>query len=199
LSVQHGWNRLTCQQRNRPHVARKLPEGAFSGAAKQLNQAATARYFGESNGVSPEIGTGWRGEVDLNSRDPSAFDRRLALARILNGKGPSPFEPGPSSRVVAKLLLDLRLARLCRRPITFAETLAASAIAPLEETRSQVVAPAIAANQLVRFRIIADRFPQRSCGLGFSRCSFLPERLLTGRLRRVHQILFGRRSGTSDR
>jgi hypothetical protein len=37
---QHGWNRLTYQQRNRPHVARKLPEGAFSGAAKQLNQAA---------------------------------------------------------------------------------------------------------------------------------------------------------------
>src|ERR1700730_850975 len=86
-----------------------------------------------------------------------------------------------------------------RRPITFAETLAASAIAPLEETRSQVVAPTIAANQPVRFRLIANRFPQRSCRLGFFRCSFLPERLLTGRRRRVHQILFGRRSGTSGR
>ena len=59
------------------------------------------------------------------------------------------FEPGPSSHVVAKLLLDLRLPRPCRRPIAFTETLAASAVPPLDETRSQVVAPAIAANQLV--------------------------------------------------
>jgi hypothetical protein len=67
----------------------------------------------------------------------------------LNEKGPNPFEPGPSSHVVVELLLDLRLPRLCRRPIAFTETLAASAIPPLDETRSQVIAPAIAANQLV--------------------------------------------------
>jgi len=49
---------------------------------------------------------------------------------------PSPFEPGSSSHVVAKLLLDLRLPRLWRRPIAFTKTLAASAIPPLDETRS---------------------------------------------------------------
>jgi hypothetical protein len=65
----------------------------------------------------------------------------------LNEKGPSPFELGPSSHVVVKLFLDLRLPRPCRKPIAFTETLAASAIPPLDETRSQVVAPAIAANQ----------------------------------------------------
>ena len=64
-------------------------------------------------------------------------------------KGPSSLEPGPSSHVVAKLLLDLRLLRPYRRSIAFTETLAASAIPPLDETRSQVVAPAIAANQFV--------------------------------------------------
>jgi len=73
----------------------------------------------------------------------------LALDVALNEKGPSPFEPGPSSHVVVKLLLDLRLPRPCRRPIAFTETLAASAIPPLDETRSQVIAPAIAANQFV--------------------------------------------------
>src|SRR5258708_39271785 len=71
------------------------------------------------------------------------------LHESLNGKGPSPFEPGPSSHVVAKLLLDLGLPRPCRRPIAFTETIAASPIPPSDETRSQVLAPAIAANQLV--------------------------------------------------
>src|ERR1700730_5194500 len=131
-------------------------------------------------------------EQPRNHRDRSFSGGLAEKERALSS-------PAPHLKAWAKLLLDLRLARLCRRPITFAETLAASAIAPLEETRSQVVAPAIAANQPVRFRLIADRFPERSCRLGFSRCSFLAERLLTGRLRRVHQILFGRRSGTSDR
>jgi hypothetical protein len=49
--------------------------------------------------------------------------------------------------MVMKLLLDLSLLRLCRRAIAFTETLAASAIAALDETRRQVIAPAIAANQ----------------------------------------------------
>ena len=67
----------------------------------------------------------------------------------LKEKGPSPFKPGPSSQVAVKLFLDLRLRRPCRRSIAFTKTLAASAIPPLDEARSQVVAPAIAANQLV--------------------------------------------------
>jgi len=67
----------------------------------------------------------------------------------LNEKGPSPFEPGPSSHVVGKLLLGLRLPRACRRSIAFAKTFAASAIPPLDETRSQIIAPAVAANQFL--------------------------------------------------
>jgi hypothetical protein len=67
-----------------------------------------------------------------------------SLDESTNGIGPSPFELGPSYLVVAKLLLDLRLPSPCRRPIAFTETLAASAIPPLDETRGQVVAPAIA-------------------------------------------------------
>ena len=53
------------------------------------------------------------------------------------------------SQVVVKLFLDLRLPRPCRRPVAFTETLTASAIPALDETRSQVVAPAIPANQIV--------------------------------------------------
>jgi hypothetical protein len=65
----------------------------------------------------------------------------------LNEKRPSPFEPVPHLNSWTKLLLDLRLPRPCRRAIAFTETLAASAIPPLDETRRQVIAPAIAANQ----------------------------------------------------
>ena len=68
---------------------------------------------------------------------------------VVTAKGPSPFEPGPHPQVVVELFLDLRLPRPCRRPIAFTETLAASAIPPLDETRSQVIAPAIAANQFL--------------------------------------------------
>ena len=80
---------------------------------------------------------------------PNETEIDVAERRYLNGKGQNPFEPGPPSRVVVKLFLDLRLPRPCRRAIAFTETLAASAIPPLDETRSQVVAPTIAENQLV--------------------------------------------------
>src|ERR1039458_9753313 len=53
------------------------------------------------------------------------------------------------SHVVAKLLLDLRLPRPCRRSIAFAETFSASAIPALDETRSQIIAPTITADQPV--------------------------------------------------
>jgi hypothetical protein len=36
------------------------------GGAKQLNEAATARYFGQLSGESPETGTRWRSEVNSN-------------------------------------------------------------------------------------------------------------------------------------
>ena len=66
----------------------------------------------------------------------------------LTKKGRTLSSPAPS-HVVLKLFPDLRLPRPCRRPIAFTETLAASAIPPLDETRSQVIVPAIAANQFV--------------------------------------------------
>jgi hypothetical protein len=85
--------------------------------------------------------------VPLSRADQSEIGPAWSVAQ--NGKGPSPFESGPASHIVVKLFLDLRLPRPCRRPIAFTETLAASAIPPLDETRSQVIAPAIAANQFV--------------------------------------------------
>jgi hypothetical protein len=44
---------------------RKVP---FSGAVEHLNEAATARYFGDLSGESPETRTAWRSELDSNSR-----------------------------------------------------------------------------------------------------------------------------------
>ena len=98
----------------------------------------------------PDRMVGWHSLLGVHQGQHRALWPIAALGRIsLNGTGPSPFEPGPSSQGVAKLLLDLRLPRPCHRPIAFTETLAASAIPPLDETRSQVIAPAVAANQLV--------------------------------------------------
>jgi hypothetical protein len=65
-------NRRARQQRNRPRTGRKLPAGTFSGAAKQPNETATARYFGDLNGESPEKGTAWwRGGFGLPKSLPS--------------------------------------------------------------------------------------------------------------------------------
>jgi hypothetical protein len=84
-------------------------------------------------------------------------------------KGPSLFQARPSSQIVAKLLLVPRFPRACRRPIAFTDTLTASAIPPLDETGSQVGTLAIAANQVVRFRLTILLFPERSCWRSFSR------------------------------
>ena len=73
----------------------------------------------------------------------------IQLERLLPGLRAEPFRARSPSHVVANLLLNLCWPRLCRRPIAFAKTLAASAIAPLDETRRQVIAPAIAANQFL--------------------------------------------------
>jgi hypothetical protein len=43
----------------------KMP---FSGAVEHLNEAATARYFGQLSGESPEARTRWRSAVDSNSQ-----------------------------------------------------------------------------------------------------------------------------------
>jgi hypothetical protein len=75
-----------------------------------------------------------------------------------------------------KLLLGLSLLRLCRRPIAFTKTLAASAIPPLDETRSQIIAPAVAANEFLWFRLAPHLLPERPCGLSLFPVSFLPGR-----------------------
>src|ERR1700722_17092110 len=71
----------------------------------------------------------------INNR-PQKGRQTITVDLTVNEKGPSSFEPSPSSHVAAKLLLDLRLPRPCGRSITFTETLAASAIPPLDKTRS---------------------------------------------------------------
>jgi hypothetical protein len=85
--------------------------------------------------------------LEIEDRFIKAAGLPLENRRNPKRKGPSPFEPGHSSEVVFELFLDLRLPRPGRRPIAFTETLAASPIPPLDETRSQVIAPAIAATQ----------------------------------------------------
>src|SRR5208282_3139858 len=59
----------------------------------------------------------------------------------------SPFEPGPSAHIVVELFLGLCLLRSCRRTVALTEALPASGISPLDKTRSQIIAPAVAANQ----------------------------------------------------
>jgi hypothetical protein len=51
-----------------PANYRKVP---FSGAVERLNEAATARYFGQLSGESPETGTAWRSAVVSNSQATS--------------------------------------------------------------------------------------------------------------------------------
>jgi hypothetical protein len=86
-----------------------------------------------------------RGQI-LSNRAP-IHSGNSCTPHSLNVMGQALSSPVPSSPVVVKLTLDPRLPRSCRRPIAFAETLAASAIPSLDETRSQVIAPAIAAEQ----------------------------------------------------
>src|SRR5208337_3142478 len=74
---------------------------------------------------------------------PLTLRKYRALGRSLKRKGPSPFRAQSFPMSVAYLFLDLRLPRPCRRPIALAEAFAASAIPPLDETRSQVIAPAV--------------------------------------------------------
>jgi len=132
-------------------------EKIFASCSKFNGDLPTnqGRGFQESNSASPAPCVWRTTDFPRISNSPHTGRKNGALeeARFpdeaLNEKGPSPFEPGPSSHVVVKLLLDFRLPRPCRRPIAFTETLATSAIPPLDETRSQVVAPAIAANQFV--------------------------------------------------
>jgi hypothetical protein len=70
---------------------------------------------------------------------------------VLNEKGRALSSLAPYRTSLAKLLLGFNLPRLRRRAIALAETFATSAIASLDEAEGQVVAPAIAADELLRF------------------------------------------------
>jgi hypothetical protein len=102
------------------------------------------RYSSER--LTARASTDW---PSLNIPDRTFENLSIALERSSKRKEAEPLRAGPSSHVVAKLFLDFRLPCPCRRPIPFTETLAASAIPPFDKTRSQVVASAIAATQLV--------------------------------------------------
>src|ERR1700693_1500137 len=86
-------------------------------------------------------------------------------------RGRASFEPSPYHRLVANLLLDLRLAGPCRRSIALAETFAASAISSLDEAGGQVIAAAIAADELLRFRFSDYLHPRTFCLSFFASCS----------------------------
>jgi hypothetical protein len=97
----HGWSRLTRHReigRGLPANYRKVP---FSGAVEHLNEAATAPYFGQLSGESPETRTRWRmrqsdancspvnrqpvdtlAEVDKMAVDGVAVDDQAKLKRI---------------------------------------------------------------------------------------------------------------------
>jgi hypothetical protein len=60
-----GWNRRTCQQRLWPRLAREPAKG---GLLRCRQICTIARYFGVLKGVSPEVRTPWRSEVNSNCR-----------------------------------------------------------------------------------------------------------------------------------
>src|SRR5258705_3406070 len=65
-----------------------------------------------------------------------------------------------------ELFVDLRRRRRGGRSIAFTETLAASPIPPLDKTGSQVIAPAITADQFLQLRLASRLLRERPCGLG---------------------------------
>jgi hypothetical protein len=81
------------------------------------------------------------------------------------------FEPSPRPSTRVNLLLRLCLLTLRSRSIALAETFATSAIAPLDEAGSQVVAPAVAADVLLRFRFSVRRHLRPFCLSFFPGCS----------------------------
>jgi len=58
---------------------RKLP---FSGAVERLNEAATAPYFGQLSGESPETRTAWRITQSDANCSPSTVNRLTPERRL---------------------------------------------------------------------------------------------------------------------
>jgi hypothetical protein len=107
--------------------------------------------------------------------DDGGFLEPSLLNEAVNERA-EPFEPDPSAEVALELFVDLRLPRSGRRSITFSETLPTSPIAPLDETGSQVIALAIAADQFLQLRLACRLLRERPRGL-----NFIPESLFRGR------------------
>ena len=103
-------------------------------------------------------------------------------------RGRASFKPGPCHRLEPNLLLDLCLLGLRRPSIALAETFTTSAIAPLDEAGSQVVATAIAADELLRLRAPCLHL-RTSCLNFFSSCSLVD--LLGLRARRIRMTTLG--------
>src|SRR5260221_6554599 len=94
-------------------------------------------------------------------------------------------------RTVWLLFLDPRRLRPCCGPIPFTETFPAPAISALDKAWSQVVATAVAADQLLGLGLTPGLFPHWLSRLGTCRIRRLSERRLTVRSSRILLILFG--------
>jgi len=103
----------------------------FAGRRHQQLDFKSRKYRFFGSGFSAEAGF-----VQPRPSNVAEDDRALS-------------SPAPHLQVVLELFLDLRLGRPCGRSVAFTKTLAASAIPPLDETRSKIIAPTIAANQFV--------------------------------------------------
>src|SRR5271166_1728871 len=84
-------------------------------------------------------------------------------------RGPSVCAPDPSTHLPGLLSL-LHIFPACRGSIPFAETFPTAPIAPPDEARSQIVAPAVTADKLLCFRFALGLLCRRSskvsdCGL----------------------------------
>ena len=67
---------FTSHGENARRIGRIRREPALSGAFRAERTPHFARSFLPSPECRQNVETGWRSGVDLNSRDPSAFDRR---------------------------------------------------------------------------------------------------------------------------
>ena len=126
-------------------------------------------------GESLKLETRWRSAVSSNPQATSYSRLEPGPAERVtrNEEGPSVRAPDLSTHLLV-LLLASRLLRRCRRSIPFAETLPTPTIASFDEARSQVVRAAVAAHELLCFRLTPSLLHRRSADLVFTGSDFLP-------------------------
>src|SRR5208282_6369109 len=83
---------------------------------------------------------------------------RTGRRRYPEGKGGKRLSARPPPSALLVLILVPRLLRPRCRTIPLAETLPAPAVASLDEARSEIVTPTVAAYELLCFRLMPLRF-----------------------------------------